>query len=87
MQVAIVFYLAGTSFRKIAEKLLPHADTVWRWWSRLRTGFPEQAFHLRRHFPKCGFHQRVESLWSAVLAEFSFAQAMRLLNESGVGVP
>lgn len=86
-QTAIIWYLAGTSFRKIAEKIVPHADTVWRWWSRLRIVSAEHAFHLRSHCSRWGVHQTVKSFWQAVLAECSLAKAMRLLNESDVCVP
>lgn len=86
-QTAIVLRLAGMSFAKIAERIVPHADTVWRWWSRLRKGFAEHSFHLRSHCSRWGVHQTVKSLWQAVLAECSLAQAMRFLNTSGVCVP
>lgn len=86
-QAAMVLWLAGISIEKVAEQVLPSADTIWRWWSRLRARFPEHGFHLRRHFARWGVHQSITSLWRAVLAELSLAQAMFLLHESGVFVP
>ncbi|MCI0655158.1 MAG: hypothetical protein L0Y39_11865 [Methylococcaceae bacterium] len=86
-QAAIVLCLAGMSLWKIAERVLAHPDTVRRWWSRLRTSFPEQSFHLRSHCGRWGVHQTVKSFWRAVLAEVSLARAMRLLNGFGVCVP
>jgi hypothetical protein len=86
-QTAIVLYLAGTSFRMIAEKIVPHADTVWRWWKCLRSRFAEQAFYLRNHCSRWGVSQSVQAFWQTVLDECSLAKAMRILNESGVCVP
>ena len=38
-QMAIIWHLAGVSFAKIAERIAPHEDSVWRRWKSLRTGF------------------------------------------------
>lgn len=86
-QAAMVLWLAGFSIARAAEQVLVSADTVWRWRSRLRAGFPEHGFHLRRHFAQWGFCQSAKALWRGVLAQISLSQAMRLLHHSGVVVP
>jgi hypothetical protein len=86
-QAAMVLCLADGSIEQVAQKVRPSANTIWRWWSRLRRGFCQHAFHLRRHFAQWGVHQSVQALWRAVLAELSLSQAMRLLHASGVLIP
>lgn len=86
-QAAIVLWLAGVSVEKAAELVVPSADTIWRWWSRLHACFSEHGFHLCRHFAKWGVYQSAKALWRAVLAELSLSQAMCLLHQSGVIVP
>lgn len=86
-QAALLWVLQGGSFSQAARTHQPSRRTIRRWVQRLAEHFELHAFHLRSQLAQLGRFEQLKDFWSACFDHFSLAQAMYLLNQSGVLIP